>query len=221
MKALAEKYTLYVPDLPGFGHSQGMTGDFYVPELVSFLHDFTRTLGLESFYLMGHSLGGGVAASYALQHPPRVKKLVLVDSMCLGPEIALWVRVFSAPALIRSLGKAVVAVLKGVKWLAKAMFQSVEFIIPLSQASLILGASAVTLQAQTVVLLHRLSEIAAPTLVVWGERDRIVPVKHAYAAATLIPDCVLKVYEGGGHSAYKERLPEFSRLLMGFLEREG
>jgi len=217
MRELCQNHTILVPDLPGFGLSQSMEGKFYIPELVDFIDKFAQAMGLESFNLMGHSLGGGIAASYSLQFPQKVKKLILIDSMCMGEDIALWVRVLSLPAFGISLGKSVVALFQGIKWLTEAMFRSIDFIVPLSQASIIIGCSSVTLRAQTVVLMQRLSEIIVPTLIVWGKNDRIVPVKQAYAAATVIPDCQLKVFEDCGHSAYQQRLPEFSRLVTQFL----
>jgi len=176
-----------------------------------------HNLGLKSFHLMGHSLGGGIALSYALKFPHKIKKLVLVNSMCLGKEIALWVRFLSIPAICRSIGKAVLAVLKGVKWVADLLLAPVEFIIPLSKASIHLGSSVTTLKEQTTVFINQLSEIMVPTLVVWGAKDPILPVRQAYAAAQLIPDCQVKVFEDCGHSVYREKLPEFSQLLTGFL----
>lgn len=68
---LSKNYTVYVPDLPGFGHSQETNVDYYVPEYVEFVEEFSKSLGLESFYLMGHSLGGGIAVNYALKSPKK------------------------------------------------------------------------------------------------------------------------------------------------------
>jgi 2-hydroxy-6-oxonona-2,4-dienedioate hydrolase len=217
MAGLSENYTMYVPDLPGYGFSQPMEGDFYIPELVDFVDEFSSSLGLKNFHLMGHSLGGGIALHYALKFPQKVRKLVLVSSMCLGKEIALWVRFLSARALCRSIGMAVMAVLRGVKWVADLLLAPVEYILPLSWASVRLGSSLTTLKQQTIVLIHRLSEVMMPTLVVWGAKDPIVPVKQAYDAAERIPDCQLKVFEGCGHSVYRQKLKEFCLLLTVFL----
>lgn len=217
VEELSARYTVYVPDLPGFGRSQPINGDYYIPELVEFVDGFSRSLDLESFHLMGHSLGGGVALSYTLEHPHKVKKLVLVNSLCLGKEIAWWVRFLSIPAICRSVGTAVLAILRGVKWLVGKLFATVEFVIPFSKTSMALGSCVTTIQEQTPVLLHRLSEIMVPTLVVWGAKDPIVPARQAYAAAELIPDCQVKVFEEAGHSVYREKLAEFSSLLTSFL----
>ena len=217
MLELGSSYTVYVPDLPGFGYSQPLTGAYYIPEMVDFIDRFSDNLGLEEFHLMGHSLGGAIALSYALKFPQKVAKLVLVSSMSLGKDIAFWVRFFSLPAFCRSVGRAVIAVLKAVKWVVEQLMPPVEFILPISPASIHLGSSMTTLKQQTIVLMNRLSEILVPTLIIWGARDAILPVKHAYAAAELIPDCRVKVFSDCGHSVYRERVPEFSRTLTGFL----
>ncbi|MFQ5996933.1 MAG: alpha/beta fold hydrolase [Dehalococcoidales bacterium] len=217
IEALAENYTVYVPDLPGFGYSQPMAGDYYIPELVQFVEEFSRSLGLKSFYLMGHSLGGGVALEYALKFPYKVSKLVLVNSLCLGREIALWVRFLSNCVVSQSMGKAVLAMLKAVKWVVDKLFATVEFVIPLSRFSFSVGRKVTTLREQSTVFVNRLSEIMVPTLVVWGAKDPILPVEQAYAAAELIPDCRVKVFEDSGHSVYRDKLAEFSLLLIAFL----
>jgi pimeloyl-ACP methyl ester carboxylesterase len=215
--ALSENYTVYAPDLPGYGGSQPLDGNYYIPELAKFVGSFSENLELESFHLIGHSLGGGVALNYALESPHKIRKLVLVSSLCLGREIALWVRLLSIPAVCRSLGSAVLAVLRGIKWLVKALLAPAEFVAPLSSASVNLGSSITTFKEQTLVLASRLSEIVMPTLVVWGAKDSIVPVRQAYAAAQLIPDCRLKVFKGRGHNVHRDEISEFSRLLTGFL----
>jgi pimeloyl-ACP methyl ester carboxylesterase len=213
---LSEKYTVYAPDLPGYGGSQPLAGNYYIPELSDFLGSFASNLGLERFFLVGHSMGGGVALDYALKSPHKIKKLVLVSSLCLGREIAFWVRLFSIPALLQSLGVLTISILKSIKWLAERL-NPAEFILPLSPASVTVGGNITTLRQQSVVLENRLSEVAVPTLLVWGSRDPIVPVKHAYQAAKVIPDCRVKVFENRGHNVHRDELAEFSSTLTGFL----
>ncbi len=217
MGQLCENYTVYIPDLPGFGKSQPMEGDYYIPELIDFVDDFAHKLELKTFHLMGHSLGGGIAISYALKFPHRIKKLVLVNSLFLGREIALWIRFLANPAMCRFIGKAGLAFFKGVKWLVKALLSPIEFAMPFNATSVYLGSYITTLREQTTVLVHRFAELMMPTLVIWGAKDPIVPVKQAYAAAELIPDCQVKVFHDCGHSVYRDRMSEFSRTLTGFL----
>ena len=215
---LCEHYRVYVPDLPGFGLSQPMDGNHGMPEFVEFLDDFICNLELERVHLVGHSVGGGIALHYALKFPHKIGKLVLVSSMCLGREVALWVRVLSSSVFCRSLGVAATAALKAVKWLVNLVYAPLKFVNPLPQAKLNFGKTMVTtLGEQTTVLVSHLSKLMMPTLLVWGAKDCIVPVSQAYAAAELIPDCQLHVFEGCGHSVYKQRAKEFSHVLTNFL----
>ncbi len=214
---LSKKYTVYAPDLPGYGGSEPLNGTYFIPELSEFIERFAGKLGLEKFNLVGHSLGGGVALDYALRSPHRIKKLVLVSSLCLGREIAFWVRLLSIPALLRSVGALSLAVLKGMKWLIMHMLNPAQIIMPLSPAAVYVGGSVTTFKQQKLVLENRLSEVRVPTLLVWGGKDPIVPVRHAYAAARVIPDCQVKVFESRGHNVHRDELRQFSDTLNGFL----
>ena len=214
---LSKNYTVYAPDLPGFGLSQEVEDNYRISELVEFVNGFSNSLGLQGFYLMGHSFGGGIALNYTLKFPSKVKKLVLVSSMFLGKEIALWVRFLSLPALRRPIGAVALAIMKGVKWIANLLLAPNKFVSPLSKASVSLGGKTTTLKEQTMVLANRLSEIMVPTLIVWGAKDPVLPVSQAYAAGKLIPNCQVKVFKDGGHSVHRQKMAEFSQLLTAFL----
>jgi len=162
-------------------------------------------------------MGGGIALHYAFKFPYKVGKLVLVSSMCLGKEIVPWIRVLSGSVALRSLGMAAATIIEAIKWLVSSVYAPFKFVNPLPQAQIKLGASMTTLKEQTMVLVNQLSELTMPTLLVWGVNDSVVPIGYAYAAAQLIPDCQLQVFEGCGHSVYKQKAAEFSRLLTGFL----
>jgi pimeloyl-ACP methyl ester carboxylesterase len=212
---LAEKYTVYAPDLPGFGGSQPLSGNYYIPELSEFIAKFAANLGLEKFNLVGHSLGGGIALNFALKWPDKITKLVLVSSLCLGREIAFWVRLFSLPAIISSFGAIFMTVLKGVKWIVKQL-NPAGLVMPLSPAAMTVGGSITTFRQQTLVLEQYLPEVKMPTLLIWGSRDPIVPVMQAYRAAKVIPDCRVEVFQNRGHNVHRDELKKFSNLLTGF-----
>ncbi|MBI2869101.1 MAG: alpha/beta fold hydrolase [Chloroflexi bacterium] len=207
---LSKYYRVYIPDLPGFGHSQPLSSDFRIPEYVSFVDDFSRSLGLERFNLVGHSMGGRIAIGYALKHPQRIKKLVLVSSIGLGKEIALWARVSCW-----LLGRAVLGILRAAKWLLRGLRPGRWRKDP--GFSLKIGRSLMNLKGQAQVIVHQLSNLLMPTLLVWGANDLVLPVSHGYAASRVIPDCELRVLEGCGHSVYKQKIAEFSRVLSTFL----
>jgi len=216
IRELSNKYTVYAPDLPGYGGSQPLNGSYYIPELSDFVEKFTRELGLEKFNLVGHSLGGGVALNFALKFPAKIKKLVLVSSLCLGSEIAFWVRFFSLPAFIRSLGGLVVGLFKAIKWIIERL-NPAGYIMPISPASMAVGVSITNFHQQTLVLEQRLPEVKMPTLLVWGGRDPIVPVKQAYRAAKAIPDCRVEVFKNRGHNVHRDELKKFTGIVTDFL----
>ncbi len=213
---LSNKYTVYAPDLPGYGGSQPLSGSYFIPELSDFVEKFTRELGLEKFNLVGHSLGGGIALNFALKCPAKIKKLVLVSSLCLGSEIAFWVRFFSLPAFIRSLGTVITALLKAIKWFIKHI-NPTEYIMPLTPASMAVGVRISNLRSQTLVLEQRLPEVKMPTLLIWGGRDPVVPVKQAYRASKAIPNCRVEVFKNRGHNVHRDELKKFTGIVTDFL----
>ena len=219
LEDLSKIYSVYAPDLPGFGNSQPISDDFQVSEFVDFIEEFTNTLGLKRFHLIGHSLGGGIALHFALKYPHKIDRLVLVSSMFLGKDIAFWARFSSSSFFLKSFGEAGIAFFKAVRWLFKIFYAPSEFVSPFSRIQMSIGKNLMTLRGQTIVLLNRLSEIIMPTLIVWGTSDEVVPAKHAYATAELIPDCQLHIFKGGRHNVYKQNIGEFSRLVCGFLGR--
>lgn len=212
---LAGKYKLYVPDLPGFGKSQLLECEHNIAVFTEFVKDFADYLGLDKFHLMGHSIGGGVALNYALRFPGKVKKLVLISSLCLGREIACWIRLASISA--HAIGSTVLALAKALKWLIDTLMIPVKFVVPFSRASVNLGGNITTVKEQTLVLANQLCSLTMPTLLVWGAKDEVVPVKHAYAAARVIPDCQLQVFENRGHNVHRDEINRFSQLLTNFL----
>jgi pimeloyl-ACP methyl ester carboxylesterase len=215
-KALSRNYRVYIPDLPGFGYSDSVKDRFRLYEFVDFVDNFTTTLGLDSFYLIGHSIGGGIALHYALKFQKKVKGLVLISSWCLGPETALWVRFLSQPVFCKYFGEACLSAANGIEWVARQFYSSIKFDNPFSHVNMDIGRTMTNLKGQTTVLLHRLSQLLMPTLLVWGSRDHVLPAHQAYVAAELIPNCELHIFRGGGHSVYRERIEEFTELLSRF-----
>lgn len=214
---LSRYYTVYLPDLPGFGRSQALVGDYYISELAEFVGNFADNLGLETFHLLGHSLGGGVALNYVIRFPDRVKRLVLVSSMCLGREIAWWVRLLSLPAFVKSIGTITMGMFRGVRWIVEKLFSGLKLVLPFSEASIAIGGAMTSTNGQTTVFVDYLSGIMAPTLLVWGAEDSIVPPTQAYAASQLIPSCEVSIFKDCGHSVHRQKTQEFSQLLARFL----
>jgi pimeloyl-ACP methyl ester carboxylesterase len=151
-----------------------------------------------------------------MKYPHKVNKLVLVSSLCLG-GIAWWIKLLSHPALIMSIGTLATKAFELVRWMVEKAFPNAKFVPPFSRASMLLYNSIATPRVQIPVCNAPFSEVKMPTLIVWGARDQIVPAENAYSAAQLIPACQLKVFEGCGHSVYKQKMSQFTDLVAGFL----
>jgi pimeloyl-ACP methyl ester carboxylesterase len=213
---LSNHYHVYAPNLPGFGLSAAALNSYAVPDVMEFVNAFSVCLELTSFNLVGHSFGGGIAAHLALKYPEKVRKLVLVSSLCVGKEIAWWVRMFSFGSMCRILGNSIIKFYKGLGFLA-CLFGDVVIQQPFTAASVAVGEVISNHIQQKTVLAAQLAGISMPTLVVWGEHDQIVPLEHAYRAGDLIPDCRVQVFADCGHSVYREDLGGFSKAVRGFL----
>jgi pimeloyl-ACP methyl ester carboxylesterase len=215
-ESLSRNFRVYIPDLPGFGYSESANDGFYLPEFVDFVANFSEAVGIDSFYLMGHSIGGGIALHYALKFPRKVKGLVLISSWCLGYETALWIRFLSQPFFCNSFGEAGLTLMNGLEWLVRRFHAPFKFDNPLSHPNMDIGMKMTNSKGQTTVLLNSLCQLLMPTMLVWGSNDPVVPAHQAYTAGELIPDCEVHIFQGCGHSVYRERIEEFSQLFSNF-----
>jgi pimeloyl-ACP methyl ester carboxylesterase len=235
MPALAQRYTVIAPDLMGHGQSEGPAGDCSLGAFASNVRDLLSVLGVDRVSAVGQSFGGGVALQLAYQHPECCERLVLVDSGGLGREVSWMLRLLTlpgsehvlplvAPSFVRDVGNFIGRVLRerGVRmdhvaemWAAYAsLTESAN-----REAFVRTVRAVVDPGGQSVSATDRLylAELV-PTLIMWGERDRIIPVSHAYAAHEAIPGSRLEVIEGAGHFPQVEAADRFIDILTNFIE---
>jgi pimeloyl-ACP methyl ester carboxylesterase len=213
---LSQRYHVYAPDLPGYGMSQPLDGNYYIPELSNFINKFVKFLHLKKFYVIGHSMGGGIALNFALKFPAKIKKLILVSSLGLGREIALWLRFLSIPTIVKALGWLVGNTLRFIGWMLKQA-NPFELVLPVSPVFVRIGSSIANSHQQNFVLEKYLSKLKTPTMLIWGGRDPVVPVKTAYDAVKKMPNARLLVFKHSGHNVHREQLKNFTRLVDEFL----
>lgn len=228
---LAQRFATVVPDLPGHGHSHPAPWRrFTVERCAEWVLAFLDALGLEEACLVGNSIGGYLAASAALKHPTRIRRLVLENSAGLGKEIATFLRLMSLPLLGEFLARPTMGNLRSVMriCLYDPSVVSEEFLQALHRemsrpgnkaAMLRMLRSGVTLLGMkgSNILLDRLREMEVPTLVIWGRQDAVLPVAHAHRAVARLPNATLHVFEQCGHLPHMEHRDEFNRLLLEFL----
>ncbi len=223
-------------DLPGFGHSPLPREPISISGYASILDEVMQALGLTAAVVVGNSMGGFIAAELAIRVPARVERLVLVSAAGLtvehqGNPRAQWVLEHSDFALSAYAG-----------WFAsksdlvarRARLRRATFAIVAAHPELLPGPLVAeslrgsgkpgfvpALAALTSYPIRaRLPEIGCPTLIVWGARDHLVPVRDADDFARLIPDARKVVYADTGHVAMLERPAAFNALLRAFVDEE-
>lgn len=235
MPVLAEHYHVIAPDLIGHGDSAKPVGDYSLGAHASGLRDFLALLGVERATIVGQSFGGGVAMQLAYQHPELCERLVLVDSGGLGREVSWILRLLTLPGaeyvmpvlfpqFVRQSGNSVARFLfdRGIRserlaemWRAYASLTEAAN----RRAFIRTMRSVIDPGGQSVSAMDRLYLAShLPTLIVWGDRDEIIPVSHAVAAHEAIPGSRLEIMEGVGHFPHVERPHEFVQVLTDFME---
>jgi pimeloyl-ACP methyl ester carboxylesterase len=235
MTALARDHTVIAPDLLGHGASAKPRGDYSLGAYASGVRDLLAALGHDRVTVVGHSLGGGVAMQFAYQFPERTERLVLVSSGGLGREVNVLLRAAALP------GAELVLPLLAPSWLGRAvdgmswagtrlglrarrdLEEMVRGFVSLSEAS----ARAAFLHTLRAVIDpggqrvngHDRLYLAAnlPTLLVWGERDPIIPVAHGIEAHAAMPGSRLEVFEASGHFPHMDDTFRFVDVMDEFL----
>ncbi len=234
MPQLSKKFRVVAPDLLGHGESAKPRGDYSLGAFAVWLRDFLDELGISQATVVGHSLGGGVAMQFVYQHPDYCKRLVLIGSGGLGPDVGMTLRLLSAPGAelllpviaprpvltvgnkLRSwLGGAGIHSPRGAElWSAYSSLSD----RPTRQSFLRTLRSVVDYRGQAVSALNRLQLRAdLPVMAIWGERDGIIPVDHAYAAQAARADSRLEVLSGVGHFPQVEAPTQVVDLIEDFI----
>lgn len=234
MPQLSKKFRVVAPDLLGHGESAKPRGDYSLGAFAVWLRDFLDELGVSQATVVGHSLGGGVAMQFVYQHPDYCQRLILISSGGLGPDVGLILRLLSAPgaeAVLPIIAPPPVLTVgnKLRSWLSNAGIQSprgAELWSAYSslsdrqtrQSFLRTLRSVVDYRGQAVSALNRLQLRGdLPAMAIWGERDTIIPVDHAYAAHEARADTRLEVLPGVGHFAQVEAPTHVVELIEDFM----
>ena len=231
---LAKKYRVIAPDMLGHGQSDKPRGDYSLGAFAVWLRDLLDELGVTRATIVGQSLGGGVAMQFVYQHPDYCQRLVLISSGGLGPDVGWTLRLLSAPGAELILPviapKPVLNVGNKLRsWLSAAGIQSPRGAEIWSAYSSLSDSqtrhaflrtlrSVVDYRGQAVSALNRLHLTSQlPTMAIWGDKDQIIPVDHAYAAQAARPGSRLEVLEGVGHFPHVERPTDVVDLIDDFI----
>lgn len=220
LSRLREDFEVFVYDHRGVGESARLDGPLTIAALAEDMAALMDALELSSAHVMGISMGGMVAQELALRHPQRLRSLVLGCTYCGGEGSAL-----TGEDVLRGLAAAMAsgdrrrAIRTAWEANVSAPFaaddQAYATFLEIGIAKAV--PVAVIMEQMRAIVGHdtseRLADVAAPTLVVHGTEDRMIPVSNAAMIAGLIPDARLEIFEGVGHLFFWEE-PERSAQLV-------
>lgn len=228
---LGDKYRIITVDLPGHGLTGATVADDYTPAgMDAFVTDFLNALDLDAVVIGGNSMGGGIAAAYAIDHPARVRALILVDAAGLphpeGSKLPIGFTLAGIPVvnhLIESITpRSFVA--EGLRTsYANPSLVTEEQIDLYHQLLLHPGNRRATRLRFSAghgapSVEGRLDQIAVETLVLWGREDVLIPVANATRFAEGIPGAVVVTAEGVGHVPQEEAPTDSAAMVRTFLD---
>ena len=216
---LAERHTVYALDLPGHGQSDRKLPGTSVAALAEFIAGFLDAVDVPSARLVGHSLGGAIAAQLAVTRPERVESLALIGSAGFGDEVNTgYTSGFVAAQSRRDL-KPVVELLfaEGAEVNRKLLDDLLKFkrLDGVTELLRELDAGLFGSGKQAEQPGRRLGEVSKPLLAVWGREDKIIPAAHA---ANVPAHAMVQVLDGAGHMVQMEKAGEVNALLKKHLQ---
>jgi 2-hydroxymuconate-semialdehyde hydrolase len=232
---LSAGHRLISVDMPGFGLSDRLPEPITLESLAAGVAETVAALGEDRpLHLMGNSLGGAVAMRMLVRDPDRVRTLTLVNSAGFGKEVALFLRILAVPGVGRRLMRRFD---RRASWrVERSLFadrthitdERVDFGLRVAarpeyaqvflEAAKSVGGLRGVRPAWRTDLLAAVARHPRPMLIVWGDRDLILPHTHLAAARAAFPDAEWHLFENTGHMPQIERADEFAELarrLMG------
>ncbi len=224
----SREYRVIAFDNRGAGRSDKPQSPYTMPQMADDAVGLLDHLAIGSAHVFGMSMGGMIAQDLALRYPQRVRALVLGGTMAGGPNAVL-----AGPQLIQQWASTATLPLEQAIENGLHFLYSDEFIArnrdrlmqrALEMAHLQPPMQALQRQFMAVVQFNtyeRLGEIKAPTLIIAGTDDKIVPAENARILAEKIPGAELVELEGAGHGFLAEKAAETNSTVLAFLRRHG
>ncbi len=200
LSALAGSYTVYLVDLPGFGAMSQHPGRLMLSELATWLLQWMDAVRLERVRLIGHSMGGAIAIQCAAQRPGAIAQLALAAPAAIPVgHLTLW---SYAPPLVEALA---------------AMTPS---FLPILAYDALRAGPRTLLRMSRDLLTHdvrdELRQVTAPTLLLWGRRDSLVPPALGHVMRQELAHAELHILDGAGHVVMYDRPAAFNRAVLAF-----
>lgn len=215
---LSKYYQVYAPDLPGFGLSDKPDVEYGVAYYVDFLKEFMGALGIQKAAMVGNSMGGAIAATFAARCPSMVTGLIISDPTGFVP---------SGLAQNKELYNTFVSLMiRSRRLYCRPMFYNSSAIKRLEDTQLVTDSKesrdAFIKNCKAILqydpgYVKALMDISAPTLIIWGEDDLLLPCDDAEKYRELIAGSNVKVFYHCGHMPNVEKYDDFNSAVLGFL----
>lgn len=230
-------YRVIAPDLPGSGLSERLPAAITLTGLAeAALQTLDAIAETRRLHVMGHSIGGAVALQLLALEPDRVATLNLVSSAGFGAEVHPMLRLAATPVI------GALATWHTSRARAQLLERQLYVDRSLATAERIDRAMMFARRRETGAvlhetarwsasirgfrphwrkdLLHQVSGHVRPTLIVWGDRDRILPVRQVHAARRHFPHARVQLFQGSGHLPHVEAAQAFTELTLDFLRSQ-
>jgi pimeloyl-ACP methyl ester carboxylesterase len=222
MEVLGRSHKTYALDFWGFGESGKYGVGFTVQDYVEMVDQFIMRLGIDRPRLLGHSMGGTVSLSLALEHPERVSRVIVVGSPIAGDGLALFLRLAANRALASLAYRVPGALPLGVRLFSPLLARDWQTWYRMFERDL----SRTTLESfhhsiaslRNTDLRPRLKEIQIPTMGIYGDSDRIVDPHQGHLLAQEAAAADLRFFHASGHFPMLDEPERFFQTLLEFLD---
>jgi pimeloyl-ACP methyl ester carboxylesterase len=226
--AFEREHRVIAFDNRGCGRTDKPKSPYTIPQMADDAAFLLDHLGIASAHVFGMSMGGMIAQELVLRHPRRVRALVLGGTMAGGPNA-----VMAGPQLIQQWVSTALlpleqAIQNGLRFLYSEEFieRNRERLVARAMELAYLQPPLDSLQRQVMAVIQfntfqRLADIMAPTLIISGTADQVVPPENSRILAERIPGALLVELEGAGHGFLAEKAEETNSTVLAFLRRQG
>jgi pimeloyl-ACP methyl ester carboxylesterase len=215
-------FKVFVPDLPGFGVEKEPPFPWSISDYVDWVKKYCEKISqingefIEPFFLLGHSFGGRIAIKFAMKYPEKLKGLILVASAGITPRPKMKITFFT---FISKVGNLIFSL--PILEIFREPIRKLVYILTNARDYYFLQGKVMKETFKKTIeenLTPYLSQIKMPTLIIWGDKDAMVPISDAYKMNKEISNSTLKIIPGGKHALNYQFPQKLAEIISNFLK---